>query len=51
MIGVDGERLVDLSEDAPVLPEATQDDTDAGWGERPRGNDDWLREERPPHWD
>jgi hypothetical protein len=49
------ERLVDLSDDGlpdtPVLPESTRDDTDAGWGERPSGNDDRLLAERPPHWD
>jgi len=53
----DGDRVVDLSEeeqwvdDAPVLPETTRDDTDAGWGERARGNDERLLAERPPHWD
>jgi len=33
-------------------PEQTRDDTDAGWGERPRegSHDQWLREQRPPHW-
>jgi len=33
-------------------PEQTRDDTDAGWGERPRddSHDEWLREQRPPHW-
>jgi hypothetical protein len=48
---LDGDRVVDFSEDGPVLPESTRDDTDAGWGERPYGNDDRLRDERPPHWD
>ena len=48
----DGERTVDFeSEEAPLLPEQTRDDTDAGWGERAGGNDDRLREERPPHWE
>jgi len=33
-------------------PEQTRDDTDAGWGERPDENaqDQWLRDQRPPHW-
>jgi REase_MTES_1575/AAA domain/Protein of unknown function (DUF4011) len=33
-------------------PEQTRDDTDAGWGERPDqdSQDQWLREQRPPHW-
>lgn len=32
--------------------EQTRDDTDAGWGERPDqdAQDDWLRDQRPPHW-
>jgi hypothetical protein len=53
----DGERLVDLSDeqqwfdDGPVLPQTTRDDTDAGWGERPRDNDDRLLADRPPHWE
>lgn len=42
---------MDLSaDDAPVLPDQTADDTDEGWGERGRGSDDWLLDERPPHW-
>jgi hypothetical protein len=52
------ERLVDLSDDGEawvddetVLPETTRDDTDAGWGEPRRGNDERLLDERPPHWD
>jgi len=48
----DEEREVDLSgDDGPVLPDQTRDDTDAGWGEHTRSNDDRLREDRPPHWD
>ncbi|MEO8557263.1 MAG: AAA domain-containing protein, partial [Actinomycetota bacterium] len=33
-------------------PEQTRDDTDAGWGERPNegSHDQWLQEQRPPHW-
>lgn len=36
----------------PSKPEQTRDDTDAGWGERPREelHDEWLRAQRPPHW-
>jgi hypothetical protein len=52
------ERVVDLSDegeawvdDEAVLPETTRDDTDAGWGERRRANDERLLDERPPHWD
>jgi len=37
-------------DDRPVLPRGTQDDTDEGWGENSRHNDDRLLEDRPPHW-
>jgi hypothetical protein len=47
----DEDRFVDLSDDAPLLPGSTRDDTDEGWGEPSRDREDWLREERPPHWD
>jgi REase_MTES_1575/AAA domain len=32
--------------------EQTRDDTDAGWGEQTNegSHDQWLREQRPPHW-
>ena len=35
-----------------VRAEQSVDDTDAGWGERSDAgqHDDWLREQRPPHW-
>jgi hypothetical protein len=47
----DGERTVDFdSEEAPLLPEQTRDDTERGWGESEASNDDRLHEERPPHW-
>jgi len=39
-------------DDKPVLPTKSQEDTDAGWGERPEPDDDErLYRERPPHWD
>jgi hypothetical protein len=47
----DDERIVDLSEDEPILPEVTTDDTDSGWGERSTDNDERLLEDRPPHWE
>lgn len=48
----DSDRVVDLNDDdAPVLPDQTNDDTDRGWGERSYSNDDRLLDERPPHWD
>ena len=46
----DEDRFVDLSDDAPLLPGSTRDDTDEGWGEEPGSNDDRLLEDRPPHW-
>jgi hypothetical protein len=49
---VDGDRRVEfVDDDTPTLPDQTRDDTDAGWGERAAGDDDWLRDQRPPHWD
>jgi hypothetical protein len=39
-------------DDKPVLPEQSQEDTDAGWGEQPESDDDeCFRRDRPPHWD
>jgi hypothetical protein len=37
-------------DEKPVLPTTSRDDTDEGWGESSRGNDDRLRDDRPPHW-
>lgn len=47
----DEDRVVDLSDDAPILPDSTRDDTDVGWGERPEPDDDRFLSERPPHWE
>jgi hypothetical protein len=48
----DAERTVDFeSEEAPLLPEQTRDDTERGWGYTDFSNDDRLLEDRPPHWD
>ena len=48
----DAERTVDFeSDEAPLLPEQTRDDTERGGGERDDSNDDRLIEDRPPHWD
>lgn len=36
-----------------AAPEQTRDDTDEGWGERPRhdeADEAWWRAQRPPHW-
>lgn len=44
-------RPSDLA-DVALLPVQSQEDTDAGWGEYPRPeDDDRLYRERPPHWD
>jgi very-short-patch-repair endonuclease len=64
--GTTGRREADMTEGAAaagepapaskpatvVQAEQTTDDTDAGWGERTddRAHDEWLREQRPPHW-
>ncbi len=35
-------------------PDQTSDDTDVGWGEVPEpadAHDEWLLDQRPPHWD
>jgi len=55
---VHGPADSETSDAAPHLgsggskPEQTRDDTDAGWGERPNegSHDQWLQEQRPPHW-
>ncbi len=49
----DAERTVDFdSEESPLLPEQTRDDTERGWGYSgvENSNDDRLLEDRPPHW-
>ena len=45
-------RTVDFdSEETPLLPEQTRDDTERGWGfSGDDSNDDRLIEDRPPHW-
>lgn len=51
-ISPDDERPVQLADDdVEILPDQTRDDTDGGWGEWAREDDDSrLLEERPPHW-
>lgn len=53
--GSDDDRVVELDDEAPVLPDQTSDDTDRGWGtsawaDQSWSNDDRLIEDRPPHW-
>jgi hypothetical protein len=39
-------------DDMPALPIQSREDTDVGWGEPSRPDDDErLCRERPPHWD
>ena len=39
-------------DDDPVLPVASREDTDDGWGEPAEPDDDErLCRDRPPHWD
>ncbi len=38
------------TDDAPVIPERSADDSDLGWGDGPDSNDDRLRRDVPPHW-
>ncbi|MGN6606932.1 MAG: hypothetical protein ACTHMS_07975 [Jatrophihabitans sp.] len=38
--------------DEPVLPDVPRDETSEGWGERDERRDEqWYREQRPPHWE
>lgn len=38
-------------EGAPVLPQRAAEDEPRSWGEREnQDHDEWLREQRPPHW-
>jgi hypothetical protein len=46
----DDQREVSFVDELEILPDQTRDDTDHGWGESSRGNDDRLIAERPPHW-
>ncbi|MFC8303660.1 DUF4011 domain-containing protein [Specibacter sp. NPDC057265] len=40
------------SSDSPLLPKEAPGDADHTWGDGPRnsGHDEWLRENKPPHW-
>ncbi|WP_427018881.1 DUF4011 domain-containing protein [Pseudarthrobacter sp. P1] len=39
------------SDPAPVLPKVAAEDDPQQWGDSPEGNhDEWLREQKPPHW-
>ena len=55
LTGLDEDRIVDLSEDEPLLPDSTTDGADVEWDGRSsfdeRAGERWLQDERPPHWD
>jgi hypothetical protein len=38
-----------MSNDEPVLPDQTSDDTDRGWGQHVEDDDERLLDELPPH--
>lgn len=41
-----------MSDDRPILPDVTEDETDAGWGEDTEDDAiERLLRERPPHHD
>ncbi len=42
---------VPSDQEQPNLPDRPFDETDAAWGEYPQSSDDWLREQRPPHYE
>jgi hypothetical protein len=37
-------------DDAPLIPDRSADDTDAGWHEGSDSNDERLLRDVPPHW-
>jgi len=40
------------TDDKPLLPEQSQDESGIGWGEAPEPDDEErLRQDRPPHWE
>lgn len=41
----------DSTAGAPIVPEQSPEDTDAGWGEYGFRDDDRLHRDRPPHWE
>lgn len=45
-------KVAALVADSPLLPKVAPNDADHTWGDAPssRGHDEWLRENKPPHW-
>lgn len=33
-----------------LLPERGAQDSDQGWGDDSSDNDEWLKNQKPPHW-
>ncbi|MFC3299970.1 Uncharacterised protein [Arthrobacter agilis] len=46
-VGRGPEELADASES---VPRTAAEDNPRSWGETEENHDDWLREQRPPHW-
>ncbi len=46
------DQPVPAAKESPVLPKVAPNDADHTWGDMPsdRGHDEWLRENKPPHW-
>lgn len=46
-------KSVPESEPVPgpkLIPDLASEDDPRAWGEKGEDRDDWLREQRPPHW-
>lgn len=40
----------DAAAPAPAVPTLAAEDDPRSWGDEPDDHDEWLREQRPPHW-
>jgi hypothetical protein len=48
----EGGRGTAATRDAvPVVPMRAAEDDPRAWGDREDDHDQWLRDQRPPHWD
>lgn len=43
-------REAESREDATALPTKAAEDDPRAWGDAEENKDEWLREQRPPHW-
>lgn len=49
--GINVVREATAAEDAPpVVPTTAGEDDPRTWGDVEGNHDEWLREQRPPHW-